>query len=78
MSQPAYSQCIDALLGPQARAKGCRCPCPLHTPQVSIEETANVEFSAVNKPTPETEIPKVTRLPHNGKMAAAHDLDDAE
>ena len=68
--------CIDELLGDKARAYGCRCPCPLHTPPLSPEEKANLESSALQAEVqPEQSEPAKPERP-NGKMAAAHDTDD--
>lgn len=70
------SACIDDLLGPKARAMGIRCPCPVHTPPMPVEEKANAEFSKLSIAGPEAEPAK--RHPHNGKMAAAHDEEEPD
>ena len=68
--------CIDDLLGDKARACGCRCPCPRHTPPLSPEEKANLESSALERQPEQSETAHPARP--NGKMAAAHDIEDNE
>jgi hypothetical protein len=78
MCDAPYRVCIDDLIGPRAREKGCQCPCPMHSPQIPDEEKANAEFSAVSAPAPKAEPPSVPRKPHDGKMAAANDQEKTD
>jgi hypothetical protein len=56
--------CIDDLLGPVARAKGVRCPCPKHQERESGEKD-------------EGRRTKDARIPDH-KMAAANDNTDRQ